>query len=71
MAPNVPEDAVKRGGGTATLTILNHGKVIADATIKVGTPFRYLLTIGDDDNIEFIVGNNSVADTNWLLVAMK
>ncbi len=71
MAPNVPEEAVKRGAAIVKLTILETGQPIAEAVISVGSLFRKILSIKHNATYEFVVDNYNGSDTDWLWLSIK
>jgi len=71
IAPNVPEEAVKRGAAVVKLTILKSGRAVADVVIRVGAPFRKTLPVPPNGNYEFVVDNYNGPDTDWLLLSIQ
>ena len=71
IAPNVPEESVRRGGAVVKLTISKAGKPVAEAVIKVGDPFRATLPIAPNVAYEFVVDNYNGPDTDWLLLSIQ
>ena len=71
MAPNISEDAIRRGGGTAKLTIVNANEPISVAVVKPSAPFQLQLAMSKCDHLTFIIGNNGVPDSNWLLLSIR
>lgn len=71
IAPNIPEEAVKRGAGNVRLQILQDGKQLAKGIIRVGEPFQRNLPVPGDQPLRFIVDNNGNADSDWLLLSIN
>lgn len=70
IAPNIPEDAVKRGAGNVNVRVLQGEKQIAGGIVRVGEPLQRYLPISGDQPLQFIVDNNGGADTDWLLLSI-
>lgn len=70
IAPNIPEEAVKRGGGDVRVRILQGEKQMADGIVRVGEPLQRNLPIAGDLPLQFIVDNNGGPDTDWLLLSI-
>lgn len=70
IAPNIPEDAVKRGAGNVRVRVLQGERQLVDSVVKVGEPLQRSLPIGGDQPLRFIVDNNGGADTDWLLLSI-
>lgn len=70
MAPNVPEDAIKRGGANVRVQFTQGDKVLADSLVKVGSPMRRTFTVTGSEPLRVIVGNNGSPDTDWLLFSV-
>lgn len=71
MAPNIPEEAVKRGAGNVRVRILQGATQLADGIVRVGEPLQRNLPIAGAQPLKFIVDNNGGADTDWLLVSIR
>lgn len=70
IAPNIPEDAVKRGAGNVRVRIMQGEKQLVDGIVSVGEPLQRNLPISGDQPLQFIVDNNGGADTDWLLLSI-
>lgn len=70
MAPNVPEDAIKRGGANVRVQITQGDKVLADSLVKVGSPMRRTFAVTGSEPLRVVVGNNGSPDTDWLLFSV-
>lgn len=70
IAPNIPEEAVKRGAGNVRVRILQGETQMADGIVSVGEPLQRNLSISGDQPLHFIVDNNGGADTDWLLLSI-
>ncbi len=70
IAPNIPEDAIKRGAGNVHVCILQGEKQVVDGIVSVGAPLQRNLLIEGDQPLRFIVDNNGGADTDWLLLSI-
>ena len=71
MAPNISEDTIRRGGGTAKLTIVNANEPISVAVVKPSAAFQLQLAMSKCDHLTFVVDNNGVSDSNWLLLSIS
>jgi hypothetical protein len=71
IAPNIPEDALKRGAGNVRVRILQGEKQLAESIVRVGEPLQRNLTIVDHQPLQFIIDNNGSADTDWLLLSIR
>jgi len=71
IAPNIPEEAVKRGAGNVRVRILQGGKQLAEGIIRVGEPLQRSLPVAGDQSLQFIVDNNGNADSDWLLLSIN
>lgn len=70
IAPNIPEDAVKRGAGNVRIRFLQNEKLLIDSIIKVGEPIQRDLPIVENQPLQIYVDNNGGADTDWLLLSI-
>lgn len=71
IAPNIPEDAVKRGAGNVHVRILQGEAQMAEGIVRAGEPFQRNLPISGNQPLQFIVDNNGGADTDWLLLSIR
>lgn len=71
IAPNIPEDAIKRGAGNVRVRILQGEKPLADGIVRVGEPLQRSLPIAGDQPLQFVVDNNGGTDTDWLLLSIR
>ena len=71
MAPNIPEEAVKRGAANVRLLILADGRQVSEAVVKVGQPFSVRFAESEGSRYQIVVDNNGGADTDWLLLSIR
>lgn len=66
IAPNVPRDALRHGGGTAHLSIFRGKDKIVDKIVRLDEPFEINLPIAAREVLRFSADNRGTADSNWL-----
>jgi hypothetical protein len=71
IAPNVPDEAVKRGGAVVKLTLWIDGRAASEQIVKVGQPFNARLHAADGKRFQIVVDNNGSPDTDWLLLSIR
>jgi hypothetical protein len=71
MHPNVPADAVARGGGTAHVVVSAGAEVLGEAVVRPGAPLHLEVPTAAGASIDFAVDANGVPDTNWLLLSLQ
>lgn len=71
MAPNVPEEAVKRGAVNVRLKIMSSDKLLAEPVVTVGHPYQLNLSVTEHPKLTIIVDNNGSPDTDWLIFSVR
>lgn len=71
IAPEIPEEAIRRGAGNVRLVILQGKQQLVDAIVKVGEPLQRGVPVTGNQPLQFIVDNNGGADTDWLLLSIQ
>lgn len=72
ISPDVPSAAVALGGATAGVTVYLKDKIIAGRrVIKLGAPLSIDLSYSGEDKYMFVVDNNGVSNSNWVLFSAK
>ncbi len=70
IAPNIPDDAVKRGAGNVLIRLLQGEKKLIEEVVSVGHSLKLNLPIVGNQPLRFIVDNNGGADTDWLMLSI-
>jgi len=70
MAPNVPDDAVRRGAANVKL-VVSDGHTVAEAVVTVGQSYRAPLGAAAGGQYQLTVDANGDADTDWLLLFIR
>ncbi len=71
IAPNIPNDAVKRGAGNVRIRLFEGEKQLIEEVVNVGHPLQINLPISGNQPLRFIVDNNGGADSDWLLLSIR
>jgi hypothetical protein len=68
IAPNVPDDGIRRGAANVRVRVLLAGGVVGEAIVAVGHPQRFQLDATVAEPYQVIVDHNGEADFDWLIL---
>lgn len=72
IAPNVPVEAINRGGAEIRISVKQNGTTLAEAVVNSKYSFEQDFIVSESGGqFEFIVDNNGNPDTDWLLISVK
>lgn len=71
VAPQVPAEAVARGGGVVKATIRDGDTVVAERLVSVGKPLELDVSAADHARLRISVDANGSPDSDWINVHVR
>ncbi|MEJ7745160.1 MAG: hypothetical protein WKF61_00070 [Luteimonas sp.] len=71
MAPNIPEDAIRRGAGNVSARIISGDAVLHAAVVTTNAPQTAVIDVDGNAKLTIVIDNNGNPDTDWVLVSVK
>ena len=68
IAPNVPADALRRGGANVRVGVSRHLRPVIHGDVSVRKSLTIQINAADADLYRVTVGSNGSPDTDWLLL---
>lgn len=70
IAPNIPEEAVRRGAGDVRVRVVQDRRLLIEEVVRVGQSLRRSLRNLGSEPLRIMVENNGSPDTDWLLLSV-